>query len=132
MAALRRAARIGDGWAPSGSQGGAGPWLSGPADLPVFLAEARREAAFAERADRFEIALPAQPTNIDREHRLSAPATRLTSTQQVIDLVAELQAAGVTWTYVAPLEPGPQSLAAYLEYLEWAATEVLVHFRPSE
>jgi hypothetical protein len=36
--AVPRAARLADGWAPSGAQGGVGPWLSGPADLPWFLA----------------------------------------------------------------------------------------------
>jgi alkanesulfonate monooxygenase SsuD/methylene tetrahydromethanopterin reductase-like flavin-dependent oxidoreductase (luciferase family) len=56
--ALRRAARMADGWAPSGAQGGTGPWLSGPADLPAFLTEARRCDGFAAREHDFEIAGP--------------------------------------------------------------------------
>ena len=55
----------------------------------------------------------------------------LTSTQQVIELVAELDKAGVTWTTIPPLAAGPRSLAGHLEYLEWAATEVMPIFRPS-
>jgi alkanesulfonate monooxygenase SsuD/methylene tetrahydromethanopterin reductase-like flavin-dependent oxidoreductase (luciferase family) len=56
---------------------------------------------------------------------------RLTSTQQVVDLIADLDAAGVTWTTVPPLGDGPRSLAEHGEYLHWAATEVLPAFRRS-
>lgn len=37
-------------------QGCTGPWLSGPADLPEFMAEARRCDGFADREADFEIA----------------------------------------------------------------------------
>jgi probable F420-dependent oxidoreductase len=127
--ALRRAARLADGWAPSGAQGGSGPWLSGPADLPAFLAEARRCDGFAAREHDFEIAMHAVPTLIGPDHRLQAGAEPPASTQQVIDLIAELAAAGVTWTNVPPLGAGPGSLAGHLEYLEWAAAEVMPAFR---
>lgn len=50
-------------------------------------------------------------------------------TQQVIELIAELDRAGVTWTNIPPLASGPRSLAGHLEYLEWAATEVMPIFR---
>lgn len=127
--ALRRAARLGDGWAPSGAQGGKGPWLSGPDELPWFLEEARRCAGFAARERDFQIAMHAVPTLIGPDHRLQDGAPPLTSTQQVIDLIAGLDNAGVTWTNVPPLDPGPQSLAGHLEYLEWAAAEVMPAFR---
>jgi probable F420-dependent oxidoreductase len=127
--ALRRAARLADGWAPAGAQGGTGPWLSGPADLPAFLAEARRCDGFAAREHDFEIAMHAVPTLIGPDHRLQAGAEPPASTQQVIDLIAELAAAGVTWTNVPPLGAGPRSLAGHLEYLEWAAAEVIPAFR---
>ena len=127
--ALRRAARLADGWAPSGAQGGTGPWLSGPSDLPRFLAEARRCEGFAERENTFEIAMHAVPTLIGPDHRLQDTGPQLTSTQQVIELIAALDAAGVTWTNIPPLTPGPRSLAEHLEYLEWAATEVAPAFR---
>ena len=52
-------------------------------------------------------------------------------THQVIELIAELDRAGVTWTNIPPLAAGPRSLAGHLEYLEWAATEVMPIFRPS-
>jgi probable F420-dependent oxidoreductase len=126
--ALRRAARLADGWVPSGAQGGSGPWLSGPSDLPWFLAEARRCEGFEGRERAFEIAMPAVPVLIDPNHRLTDTASRLTSTQQAVESIADLDAAGVTWTTVPPLGDGPQSLAEYHEYLEWAATEVTPAF----
>jgi len=45
--------------------------------------------------------------------------------EDVEDLIADLDAAGVTWTTVPPLGDGPQSLAAHAEYLEWATAEVM-------
>jgi len=53
-----------------------------------------------------------------RDHRLQDTGPRLTSTQQVIDLIADLEGAGMTWTNVPPLGPGPRSLAEHLEHLE--------------
>jgi glutathione S-transferase len=67
----------------------------------------------------------AVPVLIGPDHRLADAAPRLTSTQQVIDLIADLDAVGVTWTTVPPLADGPQSLADHAEYLEWATTEVM-------
>ncbi|MET0146967.1 MAG: TIGR03619 family F420-dependent LLM class oxidoreductase [Ilumatobacteraceae bacterium] len=127
--ACRRAARIGDGWAPMGAQGGNGPWLNGPEDLPMFLAEARTVPGFVEREAEFQLTLPALPTRIGPDHTIIDPGFTLTSTQQVIDLVATVREAGATWTAVPPLEPGARSLAEHLEHLEWAATEVIPHFR---
>jgi hypothetical protein len=47
----------------------------------------------------------------------------------VVELMADLDAVGVTWTTVPPLGDGPQSLEAHREYLEWAAIEVMPVFR---
>ena len=129
--ALRRAARLASGRAPSGAQGGSGPWLSGPSDLPCFLAEARRYEGFEQRERAFEIAMHAVPGPDRRgspSHRLR---DRLTSTQQVVELIANLDAAGVTWTTVPPLGDGPRSLEEHSENLEWAAAEVMPAFRLS-
>ena len=127
--ACRRAARLGDGWAPMGAQGGKGPWYNGPEDLPFFLAEARKVPGFAEREADFHLSLAALPTRIGPDHKVVDPGFTLTSTQQVIDLVATVRDAGATWTSVPPLEPAAGSLAEYLEQLEWAATEVIPPFR---
>ncbi len=71
----------------------------------------------------------AVPTLIGPDHRLQDTGSQLTSTQQVIELIAVLDGAGVTWTTIPPLAPGPRSLAEHCEYLEWAATEVAPAFR---
>lgn len=68
---------------------------------------------------------------IGADHRLNDTAPRLTSTDQVVELIADLDAAGVTWTTVPPLGDGPPSLAEHGEYLEWAATEVMPTLRRS-
>jgi probable F420-dependent oxidoreductase len=131
MPALLRAARVGDGWYPSGSQGGNGPWLNSVKDLPAFLAEARKIPGFAEREADFEIAMPVSNIRFGPNHEpLAGVLGPPVSTQEVIDRIAELQDAGVDWTSIPRLDPTPvRSLEEYLEGLEWAAKEVMPAFR---
>ena len=91
--------------------------------------EACRCEGFEAREHAFEIAMHAVPVLIGQDHRLQDTAPRLTSTEQVIELIADLDAAGVSWTTVPPLGDGPRSLAEHSEYLEWAAAEVMPAFR---
>jgi hypothetical protein len=131
MAALRRAARAGNGWSPTGSQGGKGPWLNTVADLPVMLEEARGVPGFAEREADFDITMPVTSSRFGPNHEHlpevdSPPATL----QEVIDRIGALQDAGVTWTSIPrPNAPPAQSLNDYLEGLEWAVKEVMPAFR---
>ena len=74
MAALRRAARAGDGWAPAGAQGGKGPWLQSLEDLPAFMEEARRCPGFAAREANFDISMGAVQTRIGPDHKPIASA----------------------------------------------------------
>ena len=63
---------------------------------------------------------------------LTAAAPRPTTTRQVVDLIADLDAAGrVAGRQCRPLGDGPQSLKEHSDYLEWAATEVMPAFRRS-
>jgi probable F420-dependent oxidoreductase len=130
MAALRRAARTGDGWAPAGSQGGKGPWLDSVDDLPVFLAEARRQPGFEGREATFDISMGPLPTRLGPDHK-PLPVEPLASTQAVIDAIGRLHEAGVTWTTVPRPAPmgEPRSLEDYLEGLQWAVEEVIPRFR---
>jgi probable F420-dependent oxidoreductase len=128
--ALRRAARFGDGWWPTGAVGGNGPWLMGLEDLPRFLDEARRIEGFAEKEDRFEIHIPPISPVIDADHNPVKSGVRVSSTQQVIDMIATLETAGVTGTSVPARDPAPRSLAEHLEYLQWAGAEIIPHFHP--
>jgi probable F420-dependent oxidoreductase len=130
MAALKRAARLGDGWAPAGSQGGKGPWLDSPEELPMFLDQARQVPGFAQREASFDISLSPVPTRIAPDHNpIERPGPAFTSAQEVVDRIHDLGRAGVTWTYVPRLGPPARSLEDHLEGLEWAAREVMAHFR---
>jgi probable F420-dependent oxidoreductase len=129
MAALRRAARVGDGWTPSGSQGGKGPWLNGVDDLPMFLEEARRIPGFAEREHEFGISLTPVTTRFGPNHEPLPGDRPLDGVQDLVDRIGALQEAGVTWTSIPRPGPPAQSLADHLEGLEWAATEVMARFR---
>lgn len=129
MAALRRAARVGDGWMPSGSQGGKGPWLNSVDDLPIFLEEARCIPGFAERESTFDIVLTPVTSRFGPNHE-SLPADRpLDSSEHLIDRIGTLRDAGVTWTSIPRLGAPPRSIEDYLEGLEWAAREVIPHLR---
>lgn len=131
MAALRRAARVGDGWSPAGSQGGTGPWLNGVEDLPMFLDEARRIAGFSEREARFDISMPAMTARFGPNHEPlpeTSPAPR--DVEELVERIVTMQDAGVTWTSVPHLDgAGPRSLEDYLEGLEWACEEVVAKVR---
>jgi probable F420-dependent oxidoreductase len=131
MAALRRAARVGDGWYPAGSQGGKGPWLNTIDDLPVFLDEARRVPGFAARESRFDIAMPVSSSRFGPNHEalpeVDAPPD---SVQQIVDRIGALQEAGVTWTSIPRPNGLPvRSVDDYLADLEWGATEIMPAFR---
>ena len=127
--ALRRAARLGDGWAPAGATGGTGPWLDGVDDLPRFLDEARRIEGFAEKEHRFGIHMTPAPVNLGADHRPIGGSVRFSSTAEVVDAIGVLRDAGVTGTMVPPVGDEPASLGAHLEHLAWASEEVLPHFR---
>jgi hypothetical protein len=48
----------------------------------------------------------------------------------MIDRIGALDEAGVTWTSLPTLNGGrARSVEGYLEGLEWAAKEVMAHFR---
>lgn len=130
MAALRRAARAGDGWAPAGAQGGKGPWLESLDDLPRFMDEARRFPGFAAREPTFDISMGLVQSRIGPDHKpLPNREPPPSSAQEIIDRIGTLQDAGVTWTSIPRPGPRPKSLEEYLDGLDWAAKEVMPAFR---
>jgi len=114
---------------PSGSQGGKGPWLNGPDDLPMFLEEARRVPGFAEREATFDISLTPVASRFGPNHEPLPEDRPLDSVQDLIDRIGVLQDHGVTWTSIPRPGPSPRSLEEYLDGLEWGAKEVMAHFR---
>jgi probable F420-dependent oxidoreductase len=123
-ASLRRAARW-QGWFP---------WQVTAAELPLRLAELRRDRTFADGGDPFDVMLPVSPVRVDeRDHRPldaggGAPIPPA-SAQAAVDAVGALAEIGVTWTSVPPPGPPSRTLDEYLERLDWVAREVMCHFR---
>ncbi len=126
-AALRRAARYGQGWFP---------WLITADELPALIAELKQFPEFSEKQRGFDITLSASPLRVrGHDHRPSGEgdgsAVRFSSTQEVVDAVARLQEIGVTWTSVQCPENRPRSLDEHLDQLAWAAEEIFPLFRTS-
>jgi hypothetical protein len=70
--------------------------------------------------------MPLAPARFGPNHEeLPGGPKPLETTQDVVDRIGELQAAGVTSTTIVRPGPAPASLEAYLENLHWAAEEVI-------
>ena len=113
-AALRRAARFGDGWAP---------WLTKPADLPARIDYLRCQPGFDDRP--FAIAYSPAALNVGEGHEIvTDPSAEFgQSAEQVIDNCNRLAELGVTDTWVNP--PAVADLNAYIDHMFWVAEEVM-------
>ncbi|UVO11813.1 TIGR03619 family F420-dependent LLM class oxidoreductase [Mycobacterium sp. SVM_VP21] len=113
-AALRRAARFGDGWAP---------WLTKPTDLPARIDYLRSQPGFDDRP--FAVSYSLAGLNIGEGHAVvSDPGSRIgESAEQIIDSCGRLTELGVTHTWVNP--PALAGLDAYLDHMRWVAQEVI-------
>jgi probable F420-dependent oxidoreductase len=113
-AALRRAARFGDGWAP---------WLTKPADLPARIDYLRSQPGFDDRP--FAVAYSPAALNIGEGHEIVIdPSTEFgQSAEQVIDNCNRLAELGVTDTWVNP--PALADLKAYVDHMFWVAEDVM-------
>ena len=129
MAALHRATVLGDGWAPSGSALGKGPWLEDDAQLPGLLARVHeeREALGIDRP--FDVHLSAVRPRLAPDHTTLPPAFVPQSAEHLIDEIGRLADLGVTWTMASRPGPPATSLDAHLDDLRWLADEVLPSFR---
>ncbi len=124
-AALRRAARFGQGWFP---------WLVTADQLPALLAELRAEPDFGPPERPFDVVCSVSSPRVrESDHRpLEGDEGRpvpLDSRQAVVDAVAHLDGLGVTWTSVPFPGRRAESLGEHLDQLAWAATEILPLFR---
>ena len=123
-AALRRAARHGQGWVP---------WLVTADELPARLEELRDEPGFDAKQASFGIDLPVAPMQVNEVSHLPLPGSDghpagPAGAQQLIDAIGHLEEIGVTWTSVPPPGPPPGSLSEHLDQLAWVAEEVLPPF----
>ncbi len=118
-AALRRAARFGDGWCP---------WRLGPDELRRSLIELRSLPDFGPAERRFDIWTPTSLLEVGEDHRplagsRSGARRPPEGRQALIDAIGRVAEAGATWTSV-PLR-STSSLEEYLDLLQWTAEEVL-------
>lgn len=123
-AALRRAAKYGQGWMP---------WLVTPDELPARLAELRTMPGFDAVADTFDVMMPPAPIRIsETDHSLldeAAPMGEFPSEQSVIDAIGALRDLGATWTTIPRAGRSIRSLTEHLEHLAWGAETVMPLFR---
>jgi probable F420-dependent oxidoreductase len=124
-AAMLRAARHGDGWAPGGALLGKGPWFENADDLPALLEEMDELRADAELRRPFDVFLPVVENRIGADHTLGEPSFTAHSTEEIVDRVGRLEELGVTWSRVSSPTVGFGSLEAFLEHLHWIGEEIL-------
>jgi probable F420-dependent oxidoreductase len=126
LAAFRRAAREGDGWAPAGMILGSGPWLEDPTELPGLIGPLREQRG----PDRpFAVHYPVVQPRVGKDHAAQAPASVPDSAQAIVDEVGRLAELGVTSTSVPVLAEVPDTLEGHLEGLHWVAENVFPAFR---
>ena len=119
-AALRRAARIGDGWYP---------WLITPDQLPSYLDELRSMPEF-DASKPFEIVMSVSNVKVGEDHvPVDSDDGRpdvIADKQALVDAIGHLQEIGVTSTSV-PL-PRSSTMEEYLEQVQWVAEEIMPLF----
>jgi probable F420-dependent oxidoreductase len=124
-AAMRRAARFGQGWFPH---------LVGEADLAGCLATLRADPHYGDPQRPFDVMLSVSPVRVrEGDHRPIDGGTGAPipppNAESAIDAVGRLAELGVNWTTV--LYPGPpaHSLEEHLDRLAWVAEEIIARTR---
>jgi probable F420-dependent oxidoreductase len=117
--AMRRAARLGDGWLP---------WLVTREQLPACLSYIREQPGFAERRGPFEVLMPLAPLNVeDYSHRELGESRQPRERQEIVDEVGRLREAGATAVQVVP--PQTRSVEHLVEWITWFAREIFPLYR---
>lgn len=117
--AMRRAARLGDGWLP---------WLVTREELPGCLSYIREQPGFAEREGTFEVVMPLATFEIeDYTHRVVGETRLPGEREEIVEEVGLLGEAGTTVTQVVP--PRTSSVEQLLEWIAWFAEEIVPAFR---
>jgi len=113
--AMRRAARLGDGWAP---------WLVPREKLPACLEYLRAQPGFEGREDRFEVVMPLARFEIeDFSHRPLGETALPADGDQILEEVEKLRAAGATVVQVVP--PRTPNVERAVEWVQWFGEEII-------
>jgi probable F420-dependent oxidoreductase len=114
-AALRRAARYGDGWHA---------YTVSVEDLPARLDAIFSHPAFDRDPERFEVISPIDPLRLDSgTHQVTGQWSATASLEAVGEKLARMDAAGVTTAFVYP--PKSAGLAESLEWIQEFGEEVI-------
>ena len=117
-AAMRRAARLGDGWLP---------WLIGREEIPDCLSYIREQPGF-DAARPFEVVMPLNPPNVeDYSHREIGATSQPGNREEILEEIQRLAEAGVTVTQV--VAPRTSSVGQFLEWIAWFSREIIPQFR---
>ncbi len=123
-AAVRRAAKYGDGW---------NPFAITAEELPPFLDYLHEQPEFQARERPFDIAMMLANPEVDEVSHLPIDGSKdgrahvPVGTEQTIDGIGRLQDAGVNWTMVPP--PMCKDRNEYKDWLQWVAEEIIPEFR---
>lgn len=116
--AMRRAARLGDGWIP---------WLVTAEMLPDCIAYMQTLPEYQEKAGRFEI-LVTTTTYAQDDHHHARGETRIAADRDsVLREIEGLRRAGATSVQVRP--PKVDTFEQCLEWIEWYDSEIIPQFR---
>lgn len=117
--AMRRAARLGDGWLP---------WLVTREQLPDCLSYIREERARRARSGPFDVVMPIITLNVeDYSHRELGQSHRFPNKSEMMELIAAYREVGVTVIQVPP--PRTAKIEQLLDWIEWFAAEIMSEFR---
>lgn len=118
-AAMRRAAKFGDGWIP---------WLVTREELPECIEYMRQQEGFEEKGNRFEVVMPTTAYNVEDYSHQEMGQTKIASERdEILRDIELLKNAGATVAQVMP--PRVDSFEQCLEWVEWFDTEIIPHFR---
>ena len=113
-AAVRRVARVGDGWAPYGVS---------REQLPAMLEYLYRLPDYQRRQRPLDLHMPLFEAKIDRATHTHQPRRIVFSPDAILEDVAALKRLGVTTT--AALVKPSRNVDEYIEGMEWFAQEVM-------
>lgn len=117
--ALRRAARVGDGWIP---------WLVTAEQLPGLLDYLRRQPGFEEKADRFEVVVTSTEYQVeDFSHAETGETVIEMDRDRILFGLEALQKAGATVAQV--MTPRVDTLDQCLDWVSWYNSEIIPNFR---
>ena len=117
--AMRRAAKLGDGWHP---------WTVDPKDLPACIEYMHDQPGLRDNPRPFEIIMPMSRLNVDDVTHVELGESYVPGTEgEILNELGTLRELGTTTilTYFAPTS----SLQDYLERITWFAEDVMTKFR---